>query len=99
MKDDKALAKPSIAVALHYDERRAPRVSAKGRGDVAEQIIAIARHHKVPMQENPDLVNVLSRLELGDEIPEALYIAVAEVIAFAYLLRGKYPKGWQGERN
>ena len=47
----------------------------------------------MPLQEEPELVAVLASIPLGDEIPEALYRAVAEVIAFAYLLSGKWPPG------
>ncbi len=81
-----------LAVALQYDGERAPRVTAKGRDTVAGQIIELARQHGVPMQENEPLAAVLSRVELGDEIPEALYLAVAQVIAFAYHLSGKVPR-------
>ncbi len=84
---------PTLAVALQYDGENAPKVTAKGAGDVAEQILAIAREHDVPLQDNPELVKLLSKIELGDQIPEALYLAVAEVIAFAYMLKGKVPKG------
>ena len=98
MNDDKTITRPTIAVALNYDEESAPRVTAKGTGDLAEQIMAMARQHNVPLQENPELVKVLVELELGTQIPEALYLAVAEVIAFAYLLRGKFPKNWN-EKN
>lgn len=84
---------PTLAVALQYDGETAPKVTAKGAGDIAEQILAIAREHDVPLQDNPELVKVLSKIELGDQIPEALYLAVAEVIAFAYMLKGKVPKG------
>ena len=94
MSTDKPLSRPTIAVALNYDEESAPRVTAKGTGDIAEHILEIARAHKIPLQENPELVKVLVELELGTEIPEALYLAVAEVIAFAYMLRGRFPKGW-----
>ncbi len=79
------------AVALYYDGKNAPHVSAKGTGAIAEQIMAIAREHKVPLCDNADLVNLLVTLELGDEIPENLYIAVAYIIAFAYQLEGKTP--------
>lgn len=82
---------PTLAVALHYDGASAPKVSARGAGDIAEQILALARQHEVPLQDNPELVRLLYRLELGEEIPEVLYLAVAEVIAFAYLLKGKVP--------
>ena len=88
---------PSIAVALHYDGDNAPHVSAKGSDDIAEQIIALAKAHDIPITENKELVRILSKLELGDEIPEALYLAVAEIIAFAYMLKGKVPKNFQSE--
>ena len=78
-----------LAVALKYDGEQAPRVTAKGYDSVAEQIIRLARQHGVPMQENEPLAAVLAKLELGDEIPETLYLAVAQVIAFAYHLSGK----------
>ena len=56
-----------------------------------------SKHHNAPLQENPELVRVLSKIELGEQIPQALYLAVAEVIAFAYLLKGKMPKNWQAK--
>jgi flagellar biosynthesis protein len=80
-----------LAVALSYDGNHTPRVTAKGSGAVAEQIIALAREHKIPLHADPALVQVLSNVPLGDEIPRELYLAVAEVIAFAYLLSGKMP--------
>jgi len=79
------------AVALHYGGRGAPRVTAKGKGVVAEEILALAREHKIPLREDAALAGLLARIELGDEIPEKLYLAVAEVIAFAYRLRDKQP--------
>ncbi len=94
MSDDHPITRPTIAVALNYNEESAPRVTAKGVGDMAEHIMAIAKANNIPLQENPELVKVLVELELGTQIPEALYLAVAEVIAFAYLLRGKFPKNW-----
>ena len=85
---------PTTAVALHYDGKEAPRVTAKGSGDLAEQIIALAKEHGIPLQEDAALVSLLSKLDLGDEIPQALYTAVAEIIAFAYILKGKVPEGF-----
>lgn len=86
--------KPELqkAVALFYDGVNAPQISAKGAGKVAEEIIAIAREHGVPLCDNATLVDLLVTLELGDEIPEALYVAVAYIIAFAYQLEGKTPE-------
>lgn len=80
------------AVALFYDRKAAPRVTAKGSGSLAEQIIALALEHDVPLQENPELVALLSLLELGEEIPHDLYVTVAQLIAFAYMLKGKVPE-------
>jgi flagellar biosynthesis protein len=83
------------AVALSYDGNRAPVVSAEGSGDLAEQIIAIAREHGVPLFENPQLLALLQEIGLGEEIPETLYLCIAQVIAFAYKIQGKTPQGWQ----
>jgi flagellar biosynthesis protein len=83
------------AVALFYDGKNAPQVSAKGTGAVAQQIIDIANEHNVPLCDNSALVDLLVTLELGDEIPTTLYIAVAYIIAFAYDLEGKQPENWQ----
>jgi len=80
---------PATAIALRYDGSGAPRVTAKGRGEVAERILALAREHGIPLREDADLARLLARIELGDEVPRELYRAVAEVIAFAYRLAGK----------
>jgi flagellar biosynthesis protein len=79
---------PLQAVALRYrpDEDEAPRVAAKGRGHVAEQIIDLARRHGVPIRQDRNLVQVLSRLDLEQEIPPHVYRAVAEILAFVYRL-------------
>ncbi len=75
------------AVALYYDGNQAPKISAKGEGEQAEEIIRIAEEHGVPLYDNAPLVELLAELQLGDEIPEALYIAVAHIISFAYKMR------------
>jgi len=74
------------AVAMRYDMARdqAPRMIAKGRGKIAERIIELARENNIHVQEDPDLVGLLSQLEVDMEIPEELYRAVAEVLAFVY---------------
>jgi len=81
----------NVAVALLYDEKSAPRVVAKGKGHLAQEIIARAKEHGVPVKEEPELVGLLAQVDLGQEIPQALYLAVAQVIAFAYRLTGKLP--------
>lgn len=79
------------AAALKYDGENAPTLVAKGCGKLAEKIIETAKEHNVHVHNDPILLAVLSRLELGDEIPRPLYLAVAKVIAFAYYLQGKHP--------
>jgi flagellar biosynthesis protein len=86
---------PDLAIALKYDGENAPRLTAKGRGDLASRILALADEYAVPLHEDAELAALLSQIPLGDEIPEALYRAVAEVIAFAYLLSGKRPPGYE----
>jgi flagellar biosynthesis protein len=79
------------AVALKYDRAKdkAPRVIAKGRGDIAEKIIEIAKEHDVPLYEDKNLIQILEALDLETEIPPELYRAVAEVLAFIYRLNDK----------
>jgi len=85
---------PDIAVALRYDGEGAPTVTAKGNELLAEQIIGIAEAHDIPLYPNPELATALVQIPLGEEVPEELYRAVAEVIGFAYLVAGKMPKGF-----
>lgn len=75
-----------VAVALKYlrAEDDAPRLVAKGRGAIAEKIVAIAKSHGVPVHRDTDLVEVLVKLDLDDLIPPELYQAVAEILAHLY---------------
>jgi flagellar biosynthesis protein len=79
------------AVALKYDGQSAPRLTAKGEDDLAREIMAIAEAFDVPTFQQGDLTHLLYELELNDEIPEALYVAVAEIISFAYMVAGRTP--------
>ncbi|MEE1920434.1 EscU/YscU/HrcU family type III secretion system export apparatus switch protein [Pseudomonas sp. 148P] len=88
---------PRQAIALSYDGAQAPTLTAKGDDELAEAILAIAREHEVPIYENAELVRLLARMELGDSIPEALYLTIAEIIAFAWQLKGKVPVGFYDE--
>lgn len=81
----------NVAVALHYEHGGAPRVTAKGRGAVADRIVAAAHEHGVPVDENGALAEALSAVELDAEIPLELYRAVATVIGFALRVTGKLP--------
>ncbi len=78
-----------IAVALEYDGHGAPRVTAKGRGELAQRIVETGREHGVAVEENAILAQALSAVELDDEIPEELYRAAAQVIGFVLSLRGE----------
>ena len=79
------------AVALRYDKNKedAPRIVAKGKGFVAEQLLAIARRHAVPVYQNQTVTQLLMAVELDREIPPELYQAVANVLAYVYRLDGK----------
>ena len=85
------------AVALKYEPSggRAPRVAAKGKGLLAEKIIQLARKHRIPIREDPDLVGILAKLDLEEEIPPEAYRVVAEILAFIYSLHKKC----EGELN
>ena len=79
-----------LAIALHYEKgTNAPIVVAKGRGTIGEKIVAIAKAHDIPIEENEVLAGALSKVELGDEIPPDLYKAVAEVLVFVLRLSGR----------
>lgn len=79
------------AAALRYraEKDAAPKIVAKGSGAVAERIIQIAKQHNVPLKDDPQLVEVLSALDLHQEIPPELYRAVAEILAYVYKMTKK----------
>ena len=85
------MSKPALAVALQYQKGTVPvpRVVAKGRGDTGAAILALAREHGIPIEENAPLAEALAQVELGEDIPEALYRAVAEVLIFMLRASGK----------
>lgn len=84
-----------LAVALHYDKEagRAPRILAKGRGLIAEQILALAEENDIVIEANPVLAEALSHVEVDDIIPIELYEAVAAVIGF--VLKQSQVAGWK----
>jgi flagellar biosynthesis protein len=83
------------AVVLTYDRETdpAPKVTAKGQGQVALKIIELAEKHGIPVKNDPDLMEVLSTLEINQEIPENIYVAVAELLAFVYGMNQKKGPG------
>ena len=87
MSDEKKT--PQTAVALKYDSKKAPKVVAKGDGHIAEKIVEIAEEYGVTLYQDSELVKLLSRIEIDEEIPSNLYQAVAVVLAFVFQLNGK----------
>jgi len=79
-------------VALKYDADKAPapKVTAKGEGPVGERIVALARKNNVPIKEDADLVQILSQVDVGEEIPSSVYQIVAELLAFVYQVNKGY---------
>jgi len=79
------------AVALKYDAEvsNAPKVTAKGEGFTAQNIIKIAKLHDVPIKKDEDLVELLSKLEVDREVPAEMYKAIAEVFSFLYKMTKK----------
>ncbi len=80
--------KRTVAAAIQYDPEKdaAPRVTAKGKGYVADKIIELAKKHGIPVKNDPGLVEILSRLDIDEQIPVEVYRAVAEILAFVYSL-------------
>jgi flagellar biosynthesis protein len=80
----------TLAVALSYDKSKdaAPRVVATGRGWLGQKIIDVAREHGVPLEQNPELAEALSVLELDEEIPDRLYHVVAQILGFVLRASG-----------
>lgn len=80
------------AVALLYDESKsaAPKIIASGKGLIAQKIIETAREAGIHIQEDPNLIELLGKIPIGDEIPVELYQTVAEVLAFVYQVNTRY---------
>ena len=86
-------------IGLKYDQKSAPKVIAKGYGALAEELIAIAKENDILIHQDAQLSKFLSSLELGQEIPRELYIVIAELIAFAFVLQGKFPDKCQNSHQ
>jgi flagellar biosynthesis protein len=82
---------PNVTAALKYTGDGAPKVVAAGRGEIAATILARAHEAGVPVHRDPELASTLAQLALGQEIPEQMWTAVAQVLAWAYGLSEKRP--------
>ena len=101
--------KTQRAIALKYNQntggtspefsqtqkQSAPKVVAKGTANIAEEIIALAKENGVLIHQDDELSQLLAQLDLGQEIPDGLYHVIAELIAFSYVLQGKFPNSWK----
>lgn len=90
MKKEKNKNSPRFAIALEYDGEQAPVVTAKGHREIADEILALAEKENIPVYEDKELSALLDQLDLGDHIPQSLYVVIAEVLTFAYRLSGKH---------
>ena len=90
--DQEKKALSEQALALKYDPATGglPRVTAKGEGELAEELIRLALEHHIPIKYDPDLVQMLSHLEEGRSIPEEAFVLVAELLSFIYLVNQEY---------
>lgn len=76
--------KKATAIKYKPDKDIAPKIVAQGSGKIAEKILQIARQHNIPLKEDPQLAEILSTLDLHQDIPPEMYKAVAEILAFVY---------------
>jgi len=81
----------SQAVALEYGRNKVPVITAKGDDELARRIVAEAKRQGVYVAEDPRLLAMLSRLDVGQEIPEDMFTAVAVILAWVYWLKGMQP--------
>ncbi|WP_044410674.1 EscU/YscU/HrcU family type III secretion system export apparatus switch protein [Thiomicrospira microaerophila] len=80
---------PKLAVSIEYDGTRAPKVTAKGAGHIADKIVQIASEKGIPIKQDQALTEMLSQVEIDSEIPPVLYEAMVQVLVFAYQVSGK----------
>jgi flagellar biosynthesis protein len=97
-KDNRTLLQEAVAIRYDRDRENAPRVVAKGKGFVAEQLLAIARRHAVPVYQNQTVTQLLMAVELDREIPPELYQAVANVLAYVYRMDGRAAERMKARR-
>ena len=83
------------ALSLYYDGKNAPNMVAKGYHELADLIIEKANEAGILIHKDEHLFKRLEQMELGESIPPHMYVVIAELIAFSYILRGKFPDSWQ----
>lgn len=78
------------AAVIKYDEGETPRVTAKGSGEIAKQILSLAKEHDIHMQEDPSLLESLLDMDLGENVPPQLYSVIAEVLLLIEEMEKEY---------
>jgi flagellar biosynthesis protein len=86
---EEILKRKAAALKYQHGTDPVPRLVAKGGGHIADKIIALAKENGIPIHEDKNLIEILSTLDLYEQIPPKLYKAVAEILAFIYKLSGK----------
>ena len=81
--------KKAVALGYNRSQDNAPKVLASGAGEIANKIISLAKEHDIPIKEDPDLIEILSKVEVDQEIPPNLCKAVAEIFSFLYKITNK----------
>ena len=81
--------KKAVALGYNRSQDNAPKALASGAGEIANKIISLAKEHDIPIKEDPDLIEILSKVEVDQEIPPNLYKAVAEIFSFLYKITNK----------
>ncbi len=84
--------KKAVALKCDMEKESVSKVIAKGKGDIASRIIKIAQENELPIKKDEDLVELLTKIDIDQEIPQNLYKAVAEVFSFIYNITNKEPK-------
>ena len=89
----------AIAIKYNVEKDRAPKITATGKGAIAEQILKVAEDNSIPFYEDTQLTNLLSKLEIDSEVPKEMFTIVAEILAFVYQLENMSKKRKQVQQK
>ena len=81
---NKNIVQKAVALKYDIDKDNAPKITAKGKGETASNIIKIAKEKNIPIKKDEDLIELLSQIDIDKEIPDSMYKAVAEIFSFIY---------------
>lgn len=80
------MLKKAVGIGFEKNKDKAPKIIAKGKGEMAERIIAIAKEHGIHVKEDKSLIEILDKFDIAQEIPEELYQVIAEIFLYVYNL-------------